>query len=63
VPGPIVPGTPLYRFVEMVAGRMIERRTDRAPWRGRSASVDSPPPADPFPADPEGDDVSGADGG
>ena len=25
VPGPIVPGTPLYRFVEMVAATMVER--------------------------------------
>jgi hypothetical protein len=63
VAGPIVPGTPLYRFVQMVAARMVERRTDRAPRRGRAASVDSRPPTDAPSAAPGGDDAGGADSG
>ena len=61
VRGPIVPGSPLYRFVEVVAARMVEPRTGRAPKRGRAAGAgSSPPPPDASTATPDDDDAGGA---
>jgi hypothetical protein len=64
VPGPIVPRSPLYRFVEMVAARMVERRTDRVPKPDRHGGHPRSPTGSDTPAAAAGGvDEAGGYGG